>query len=201
MSAPLGRIRFYRDVTGLPRFEDYAHLPRTPLIDDPHLSPAPALRAGPLMGHLCRSDPRFPGGIPMALWLRPQSAIRGQPSRRVFDRSDHTSPGRRPHSIHGNEPVRRDVMPRDFFARLNTFAVVNASGRHWEVYHRRGRRPPRANRLECDVLAPAPAACWRQLRPRAGAGSGRVSSELSFCCWHCRARPAHPHAGNPPKMD
>jgi hypothetical protein len=63
-----GLTRFYRDVTGLPRnivpwgFEDYAHLPRTPFIDDPHLSLPPP-----------------PGGTPMALWLRPQSAIRCQP--------------------------------------------------------------------------------------------------------------------------
>jgi hypothetical protein len=45
-----GLIRFYRDVTGLPRnivpwgFEDYAHRPRTPFIDDPHLSLPPFRR-------------------------------------------------------------------------------------------------------------------------------------------------------------
>jgi hypothetical protein len=85
------------------------------------------------MGHLCRSDPRFPGGTPMALWLRPQSAIpRPAQVAAFFDRSDHTSPGRRPRSIHGNVtfPVstrRRSKTRRDPFAARSMTAQSRCS--------------------------------------------------------------------------
>jgi hypothetical protein len=58
----------------------------------------------------------------MALWLRPQLAIRWPAQvAAFFDRSDHTSPGRRPHSIHGNVTFpastrRRSKTRRDPFA-------------------------------------------------------------------------------------
>jgi hypothetical protein len=114
------------------------------------------------MGHLCRSDPRFPGGTPMALWLRPQSQSAASSGRRVFDRSDYTSPGRRPRSIHGNVTFpastrRRSKTCRDPFAASSMTAQSRCSSTSlppWMAYNRaappgcaRGRARRHPNRL------------------------------------------------------
>ena len=67
-----------------------------------------------------------------ALWLRPQSASHCSPGGRVFDRSDYTSPGRRPRSIHGNVTFpastrRRSKTCRDPFAASSMTAQSRCS--------------------------------------------------------------------------
>src|ERR1700738_4676198 len=117
--------RFYRDVTGLPRnivpwgFEDYAHPPRTPFIDDPHLSLPPS-----------------PGGPRRDTYGSMASAAIGNPLPAqvagFFDRSDYTFPGRRPRSIHGNVTFpastrRRSKTCRDPFAASSMTAQSRCS--------------------------------------------------------------------------
>ena len=69
----------------------------------------------------------------MALWLRPQSAIRCQPQvAGFFDRIDYTSPGRRPRPIHGNVTFpastrRRSKTCRDPFAASSMTAQSRCS--------------------------------------------------------------------------
>jgi ABC-type branched-subunit amino acid transport system substrate-binding protein len=67
-------------------FVDYARLPRAPFIDDPHLSLAPSPRRD-TYGSMASAA----NGNPLP------AQVAG-----FFDRSDYTSPGRRPRSIHGN---------------------------------------------------------------------------------------------------
>jgi hypothetical protein len=99
----------------------------------------------------------------MALWLRPQSAIRGQPRwPRFFDHNDHTSPGRRPRSIHGNltfpaSTRRRSKTRRDPFAASSMTAQSRCSSTSlppWMAHNRpappgcaRGRARRHPNRL------------------------------------------------------
>src|ERR1700730_10659612 len=90
-------------------FEDDAGLPRAPFIDDPHLyPPSPRRDTYGSMASAAIGNPR------------PAHAAA------FFDRTDHTSPGRRPRSIQGN--VTFPASHEEFrSSKFGTRRYVNAA--------------------------------------------------------------------------
>jgi hypothetical protein len=106
------------------------HVPRATAPLDPWQRDVPCVDA-PTFKNAPRSVRRELDNRPISMEFNQSPAIEAQVAA-FFDRSDHTSPGRRPHSIHGNVTFpastrRRSKTRRDPFAASSMTAQSRCS--------------------------------------------------------------------------